>query len=180
MKKRGTPNRKANTQPPRGNWSNAYARARMKAGLTQEEASPKLHIDTKIISGIENDKHNPTPDIAVAMARLYGDDRLPKKICREVCAIGRARRMPFDFNLEVVVPLMVERYDEIKSLLKEIPYLLKNKEAIQEISPTQWERLMGFMVRKVRDFARDMEILEISLDRVLEQAEKKTAFAAKR
>lgn len=180
MKKKGKPNRRNGMQPPRGNWANAYARARMKAGLRQEEASRELHIDAKIISNIENDKHNPTPDIALAMARLYNDDRLPRKTCREVCAIGRARMVPFDLNLEMVIPLMVERYDEIKSLLKEIPYLLKNKEAIQEISPTQWERLMGFMVRKVRDFARDMEILEISLDRVLEQAEKKTAFAAKR
>src|SRR5690606_12103797 len=102
---------------------------RMKAGLTQDEASLQLHIDKKIISYIENDRHNPTPDIAMAMARLYGDDRLPRKLCREVCAIGRASRMiPFDFNLGVVIPLLERRFQEIRMTLEQLPNLLNGKE----------------------------------------------------
>src|SRR5690606_21972557 len=108
-----------------GNRNNAYARARMKAGLTQEEASQKLHIDTKIVSCIENDKHNPTPDIALAMARLYGDDRLPRKLCREVCAIGRARKLVFDLNLKIAIPLMMRRFEEVLGVLNQLPFLLE-------------------------------------------------------
>lgn len=176
MKKRGTPNRKANTQPPRGNRDNAYARARMKAGLTQEEASQKLYIDKKIISYIENDKYNPTPNIALAMARLYGDDRLPKKICREVCAIGRA--IPFDFNLEVVIPLITRRFNEIQETLERLPDLLGGKESALDFDREEWKLLLDCATR-IRKFARDVEILETSVDRMIEKAEKKTAFAAK-
>ena len=165
-------------QPPRGNWANAYARARMKAGLTQDEASLQLHIDKKIISYIENDKHNPTPDIAMAMARLYGDDRLPRKICREVCAIGRAR-IPFDFNLEVVIPLMTRRFNEIQETLERLPDLLGGKESALDFDREEWKLLLDCASR-VRRFARDVEILETSVDRMIEKAEKKTAFAAKR
>lgn len=179
MKKRGTPNRKINTQPPRGNRNNAYARARMKAGLTQEEASQKLYIDKKIISHIENDKYNPTPNIALAMARLYGDDRLPGKLCREVCAIGRARMIPFDFNLEVVIPLMTRRFNEIQEPLERLPDLLGGKESALDFDREEWKLLLDCATR-IRKFARDVEILEASIDRFLERAEKKTAFAAKR
>ena len=173
MKKKGRRNRKTCVQPPRGNWANAYARARMKAGLTQEEASQKLYIDKKIISYIENDKYNPTPNIALAMARLYGDDRLPKKICREVCAIGRARMLPFDLNLEMVIPLMTRRFNEIQGVLERLPDLLDGKES----APDEWELLLD-CATKIRKFARDMEILEASIDRFLEKAEKKAACNA--
>jgi len=142
MKKRGAPIRRTVTQPPRGNRNNAYARARMKAGLTQEEASQKLHIDTKIVSCIENDKHNPTPDIAMAMARLYGNDRLPRKICREVCAIGRARMLPFDLNLEVVIPLMTRRFNEIQETLERLPDLLGGKESALDFDREEWKLLL--------------------------------------
>ena len=165
-------------QPPRGNWANAYARARMKAGLRQEEASRELHIDTKIISNIENDKHNPTPDIAMAMARLYGDDRLPRKICREVCAIGRAR-IPFDFNLEVVIPLITRRFNEIQETLERLPDLLGGKESALDFDRKEWKLLLDCATR-IRKFSRDVEILETSVDRMIEKAEKKTAYAAKR
>lgn len=166
-------------QSPRGNRDNAYARARMKAGLTQEEASQKLYIDKKIISYIENDKYNPTPNIALAMARLYGDDRLPRKLCREVCAIGRARVVPFDFNLKVVIPMMVRRFDEVQGVLNQLPFLLGDKESIQDFSPSEWELLTEY-VSRIRKFSRDVEILEVSIDRFVEKAEKKTAIAAKR
>lgn len=178
MKRKGRRNRKTCVQPPRGNWANAYARARMKAGLRQEEVSQELHIDTKIISNIENDKHNPTPDIAVAMARLYGDDRLPRKICREVCAIGRARMIPFDFNLEVVIPLITRRFNEIQETLERLPDLLGGKESALDFDRKEWELLLDCASR-VRKFSRDVEILEASIDRFLERAEKKTAFAAR-
>ncbi len=166
-------------QSPRGNRNNAYARARMKAGLTQEEASQKLYIDKKIISYIENDKYNPTPNIALAMARLYGDDRLPRKLCREVCAIGRARMIPFDFNLRVVIPLLERRFQEIRMTLEQLPNLLDGKETALDFDREEWELLLD-CATKIRKFARDMEILEASIDRFLEKAEKKTAFAAKR
>ena len=167
-------------QPPRGNWNNAYARARMKAGFTQEEVSQKLYIDKKIISYIENDKYNPPPNIALAMARLYGDDRLPRKLCREVCAIGRASRMiPFDFNLGVVIPLLERRFQEIRMTLEQLPNLLNGKETAMGFDREEWELLLD-CATKIRKFARDMEILEASIDRFLEKAEKKTAFAAKR
>lgn len=175
MKKRGTPNRKINTQPPRGNWANAYARARMKAGLRQEEASQELHIDTKIISNIENDKHNPTPDIAMAMARLYSDDRLPRKICREVCAIGRARMIPFDFNLEVVIPLITRRFNEIQEILERLPDLLGGKESALDFDREEWKLLLDY-ANRIQKFSRDVEILEVSIDRFLERAEKKDRF----
>ena len=167
------------TQSPRGNRNNAYARARIKAGLTQDEASLQLHIDKKIISYIENDKHNPTPDIAMAMARLYGDDRLPKKICREVCAIGRARMIPFDFNLGVVIPLLEQRFQEIRMTLEQLPNLLDGKETAMDFDREEWKLLLDCATR-IRKFARDVQILEASIDRFLERAEKKTAFAAKR
>lgn len=177
MKKRGAPIRRTVTQPPRGNWNNAYARARMKAGFTQEEASQKLHIDTKIVSCIENDKHNPTPDIAMAMARLYGDDRLPRKICREVCAIGRARMIPFDFNLEVVIPLMTRRLDELHRTLEQLPGLVDEREAAMDFDREEWKLLLDCATR-IRKFARDVEILEANVDRFLEKAEKKAACNA--
>ena len=165
-------------QSPRGNRNNAYARARMKAGLTQEEASQKLYIDKKIISYIENDKYNPTPNIALAMARLYGDDRLPKKICREVCAIGRARMIPFDFNLRVVIPLLERRFQEIRMTLEQLPNLLDGKETALDFDREEWKLLLDCATR-IRKFARDVEILETSVDRMIEKAEKKTAFAAR-
>lgn len=163
-------------QPPRGNRNNAYARARMKAGLTQDEASLQLHIDKKIISYIENDKHNPTPDIAMAMARLYGDDRLPRKICREVCAIGRTRMIPLDFNLGVVIPLLERRFQEIRMTLEQLPNLLNGKETAMGFDREEWELLLD-CATKIRKFARDMEILEASIDRFLEKAEKKKPHA---
>lgn len=166
------------TQSPRGNRNNAYARARIKAGLTQDEASLQLHIDKKIVSYIENDKHNPTPDIAMAMARLYGDNRLPKKICREVCAIGRARMIPFDFNLEVVIPLITRRFNEIQETLERLPDLLGGKESALDFDREEWKLLLDCATR-IRKFSRDVEILETSVDRMIEKAEKKTAFAAK-
>ena len=178
MKKKGRRNRKTCVQPPRGNWGNAYARARMKAGFRQDEASRELHIDTKIISNIENDKHNPTPDIALAMAKLYGDDRLPRKICREVCAIGRARTIPFDFNLEVVVPLMSKKFDEIRGVLHQLPVLLQKMESHGDFDREEWELLLDY-ANRIWKFSRDVEILETSVDRMIEKAEKKTAFAAR-
>jgi len=145
----------------------------MKAGLRQEEASRELYIDPKIVSEIENNRRNPTPDIAMAMARLYGDDRLPRKICREVCAIGRARMLPFDLNLEMVIPLMTRRFNEIQGVLERLPDLLDGKES----APDEWEFLLDYAGR-IRKFARDVEILEASVDRFLEKAEKKAACNA--
>ena len=165
-------------QPPRGNLDNSYSRARVHAGLTQADACRKLHISTQVLSGIENDKYNPTPDIAVAMGKLYGDDRLPRRICREVCAIGQARMVPFDFNLKVVVPMMVRRFDEVQGILNQLPFLLEDKESMEDFSPSEWELLVEYAGR-IRKFARDVEILEASIDRFIERAEKKTAIAAK-
>lgn len=162
-------------QSPRGNRDNAYARARMKAGLTQEEASQKLYIDKKIISYIENDKYNPTPNIALAMARLYGDDSLPRKLCREVCAIGRARMIPFDFNLEVVIPLITRRFNEIQETLERLPDLLGGKESALDFDREEWKLLLDCATR-IRKFSRDVEILETSVDRMIEKAEKKDRF----
>ena len=166
-------------QPPRGNRSNPYARARLRAGLTQAEAVRKLHISAQLLSGIENNKMNPTPDIAMSMAKLYGDDRLPRKICREVCAIGRARALPFELNLEVVIPLMWAKLDELGETLDQLLEMVREKESFQDYSPAEWEALTE-CAELMRRFARDMEILEISVDRYIEQAEKKTACAAKR
>ena len=159
-------------QPPRGNMNNPFSKARVKAGLTQEAASLKLHLSTRILSGIENNQHNPTPDIAVAMAKLYDDDRIPKKICREVCAIGRARVVPFDFNLKVVIPMMVRRFDEVQGVLNQLPFLLGDKESIQDFSLSEWELLTEY-VSRIRKFSRDVEILEVSIDRFVEKAEKR-------
>lgn len=165
-------------QPPRGNLNNPYGRARLRTGLTQEEACQKLHISTRLLSAIENGKYNPTPDIAVAMAKLYNDDRLPREICRKVCAIDRARMLPFKLNLRVVIPLMMKRLDEIQGILNQLPDLLEDKESIQDFSPPEWKLLMDYADR-IRKFARDVEILEVHIDRLLEEAEKKTAFAAR-
>ena len=174
MKKRGTPNRKTNTQPPRGNWANAYARARMKAGLTQEEACRELHIDQKFISEIENFKRNPPPDIAIGMARLYNDDRLIRKPCREVCAIGRARKLVFDLNLKIAIPLMMRRFEEVLGVLNQLPFLLEGKEHAWDFAPEEWELLLDYASR-IRKFSRDVEILEACVDRFIEKAEEKMA-----
>lgn len=161
-------------QPPRGNIDNPYCRARLRAGLTQNEACQKLHISPQVLSGIENDKYCPTPDIVVAMARLYRDYRLPKKICYEICAIGRARIMPLKLNFETVIPMLVRQFDEIQGILNQLPFLFEDKESVEEFSPSEWE-LFEEYVGRIRKFVHEVEIFEASLDQMIEKIEKKTA-----
>jgi len=42
------------------------------AGLTQEELARKLGVTRQTINAIENDKYNPTLQLAFKLARLFG------------------------------------------------------------------------------------------------------------
>lgn len=68
-------------QPPRGNRSNPYARARLKAGLIQETVVNSLHISTQLLSSIENGRTIPAPEIAAMMAELYKNNEILLLTC---------------------------------------------------------------------------------------------------
>ena len=49
-----------------------YQKARLNAGLTQEQAVEKLPFDLRTLQGYESGQHQPKLIAAYAMAKLYG------------------------------------------------------------------------------------------------------------
>ena len=51
---------------------NNIKQLRKQAGLRQEDMAQKLGVTRQTIIAIENDKYNPTPELAMKIARLLG------------------------------------------------------------------------------------------------------------
>ncbi len=51
---------------------NIIRRLREAEGLTQEELARKLRVTRQTINAIENNKYNPTLELAFKLARLFG------------------------------------------------------------------------------------------------------------
>lgn len=131
--------------------------------------------------------------------RQPGRPRQPRRHFRSISEAIRFARMQADLTmeaaawelgstyptlsryelLEVVIPLMWAKLDELGETLDQLLEMVREKESFQDYSPAEWEALTE-CAELMRRFVRDMEILEASMDRRIEQAEKKTACAAKR
>lgn len=72
-----------------------YRICRDRAGLTQEEAAPKLGVSVRALGSyeafsLETGKHMPPEDIVLAMAKIYSTPWLPLLHLKENTLIGQA------------------------------------------------------------------------------------------
>ncbi|MDW7675744.1 MAG: helix-turn-helix transcriptional regulator [Bacillota bacterium] len=101
-----------------------YKAARLKAGLSREEAAHRLHIGSRTLVNYENLAPVPPADVVANMRVVYSADELPANHCTTNCQIGQIYAYKFrqtDLALDALRLInKLKLVNEVKPRLVEI------------------------------------------------------------
>lgn len=146
-----------------------YRDARRRAGLSIEDAAYRLHVGVRTLVNYEHGVTVPPPEVAAAMARVYGDPSITTRYCREECAIGRSFGYEVldavDTGLAAITMKLAAEMEEARDVLGRLLHLVPNKRARSDFTDSEWreftEALQEFM-----DVEHTVEVLKGALARL--------------
>ena len=94
--------------------------AREAAGLSQEEASWRLHIGRRTLSDYENAKSLVPPDVIDKMAEVYGQPALRQRYCFGYCPLGKIHDQIEETDFSTAVLGLINEHNHLGELLKQL------------------------------------------------------------
>ncbi|WP_352404482.1 helix-turn-helix domain-containing protein [Sporanaerobacter acetigenes] len=148
--------------------------ARLKSGLTIEEAAARNYIGPRTLSNYEAGMTIPGPDVALQMSKVYKDPWLTQRYCKECCAIGQAYSYEIldHVNLDPasVMLKLVGEMNEAQAVLNEMLGLAVNKNEREDFSEEEWQEFIKCL-HEFLDVEHNVEILKISLNKWCDMSE---------
>lgn len=148
--------------------------ARLKTGLTLEEAADRNYVSVRALINYEQKKTVPGPDVALQMSKVYKDPWLTQRYCKECCAIGQAYSYEIldHVNLDPasVMLKLVGEMNEAQAVLNEMLGLAVNKNEREDFSEEEWQEFIKCL-HEFLDVEHNVEILKISLNKWCDMSE---------
>ncbi len=148
--------------------------ARLKTGLTIEEAAAKTYVSPRALINYEQENTTPGPDVALQMSKVYKDPWLTQRYCKDCCAIGRAYSYEILDNVNLdpasVMLKLVGEMKEAQDVLNNMLALAVNKNEREDFKECEWEEFVRYL-HEFLDVEHNVEILKISLNKWCDMAE---------
>jgi transcriptional regulator with XRE-family HTH domain len=136
--------------------------------LSIERAADALGIDDRTLWNYETGANTPSPEVALAMSRLYSRPELTHRYCNEVCAIGKAYCYEFldavNSDPISVLAKMEGEIEEFQTVFDKLLALTVNKNGRGDFSENEWDRFIMYL-QELFDVEHNIEMLKISLGR---------------
>ncbi|WP_432401030.1 helix-turn-helix domain-containing protein [Wukongibacter sp. M2B1] len=147
--------------------------ARLKRGLTLDEASNEIHVSKRALCNYESGETTPPSDVVLGMSRIYKEPWMTQKYCREYCAIGNAYSYVVldKVNLDVPTVLikLMEEIREANDVFDEMLRITVNKNDKSDFTDNEMQRLLK-CVHEFLDLEHNIETLKISLNKWIDMA----------
>lgn len=151
-----------------------FRSARLKSGLTIEEAAARTYISPRALINYERNNTVPGPDVALRMSKVYKDPWLTQRYCKECCAIGQAYSYEILDNVNLdpasVLLKLVGEMEEAQAVLNEMLGLAVNKNEREDFSEEEWQEFIKCL-HEFLDVEHNVEILKISLNKWCDMSE---------
>lgn len=145
-----------------------YREARKKCNLSIEEAAFRLNISSRTLINYESGDTTPSPDIALAMSRLYKQPFLTQIYCKECCGIGKAYSYSVldnvNLSIESVLLSLQEEAVEAMEVLPDMLRLIRNKKSRYDFADSDWRWFVKGL-QEWLDLEHNIECLKISFNR---------------
>lgn len=148
--------------------------ARLKTGLTIEEAAARNYVSPRALINYEQDKTVPGPDVALQMSKVYKDPWLTQRYCKDCCAIGQAYSYEILDNVNLdpasVLLKLVGEMQEAQAVLTSMLCIAVNKNEKEDFKEGEWEEFVSYL-HEFLDVEHNVEILKISLNKWCDMAD---------
>lgn len=148
--------------------------ARLKTGLTIEEAAARTYIGPRTLSNYEAGVTLPGPDVALQMSKVYKDPWITQRYCKECCAIGQAYSYEILDNVNLdpasVLLKLVGEMEEAQAVLTNMLAIAVNKNERGDFKEGEWEEFIRYL-HEFLDVEHNVEILKISLNKWCDMAD---------
>ena len=148
--------------------------ARLKTGLTLEEAAHGDYVSVRALINYEQKKTIPGPDVALQMSKVYKDPWLTQRYCKDCCAIGQAYSYEIldHVNLDPASILLklVGEMEEAQGVLTKMLAIAVNKNEREDFGDSEWEEFVQYL-HEFLDVEHNVEILKISLNKWCDMSE---------
>jgi len=150
-----------------------FRSARLKSGLTIEEAAARTYISPRALINYEQNNTVPGPDVALRMSKVYKDPWLTQRYCKECCAIGQAYSYEILDNVNLdpasVLLKLVGEMEEAQKVLTNMLSIAVNKNEREDFKENEWEEFIKYL-HEFLDVEHNIEILKISLNKWCDMA----------
>lgn len=151
-----------------------YKSARLKTGLTLEEAAEKNYVSVRALINYEQKKTIPGPDVAYKMSKVYKDPWLTQRYCKDYCRIGQAYSYEIldKVNLDPasVMLKLVSEMEEASKVLTKMLAIAVNKNKRADFKKEEWSYFTEYL-HEFLDVEHNVEVLKISLNEWCDMAE---------
>lgn len=148
--------------------------ARLKTGLTIEEAAARTYVSPRALINYEQDKTVPGADVALQMSKVYKDPWLTQRYCKDCCAIGQAYSYEILDNVNLdpasVMLKLVGEMQEAQAVLTKMLAIAVNKNEREDFKKGEWEEFVRYL-HEFLDVEHNVEILKISLNKWCDMAD---------
>ena len=156
-----------------------YQTPRERLNLTRNDvasllANKEISVSVESLGCYERGIRNPSPDMVVELAEIYGEPFLTQKYCKYNCAIGQAYSYEIldniDLNISNIALKLLEEHRESHDVLAETLILITNKKSKEDFTEKEVEKLK-FNVHELLDTEHTIEIFKIALNKFINMKE---------
>ena len=143
--------------------------SRDRAGMSRKAAGACIGVSHKSIEAYEHGRATPAPDIIMSMARTYDDATLPKRYCKQMCAIGNdfgyVRLNNVNLDVATILLKLRQEYDEAGVALSRMMTLTINKRTRKDFTEAEIAELKACS-HEIHDVVHNAEELHLQLDQL--------------
>ena len=156
-----------------------YQTPRERLNLTRNDvasllANKEISVSVESLGCYERGIRNPSPDMVVELAEIYGEPFLTQKYCKYNWAIGQAYSYEIldniDLNISNIALKLLEEHRESHDVLAETLILITNKKSKEDFTEKEVEKLK-FNVHELLDTEHTIEIFKIALNKFINMKE---------
>lgn len=143
-----------------------YKSARKQAGLSIDEAAYRLHVAPRTLCKYEAGESLPSPEVALAMGRVYKAPALTMLYCRKECAIGRAYCYDLLNNVDLSAMAIITKYrqenGEANEAIEHLATLMLNKKGRADCTEEELQQIWRWAL-ELLDLEHVIEVLKLRL-----------------
>lgn len=143
-----------------------YKPTRRKANLSIEEAAYRLHIAPRTLCKYEAGESTPSPEVALAMGKVYKAPELTSIYCRKECAIGQAYCYDLLNNVDLSAMAIITKYrqegKEADEAVERLATLMLNKKGRPDCSDAELQDIWNWAL-ELLDLEHVIETLKLRL-----------------
>lgn len=134
---------------------------RKQAGITQQQAAVRLHMDRRQYQRLEHGQAPITPEVWVRAVKTFGRQRDMRAICNHGCPVGKCLGYVPLNNVDLSLPAIITKYrqeaQEANDAMNRIGELVLNKRCVADFTDVEMEELW-ILAHEVPDLAHVLEL----------------------